>query len=62
MEREYQLFYDHCGQRLNWSEFDECEVKYIGWNGPNEGEVDKESDADCKQVDGGDQEDTAKID
>ena len=35
MEREYQLFCDRCGQRLNWSEFDECEVKYIGWNGPD---------------------------
>ena len=62
MEREYQLFCDRCGQRLNWSGFDECEVKYIGWSEPDEKEVGKESDADCKQVDGGDQEDTAKID
>ena len=50
------------GRGWNWSGFDECEVKYIGWNGPNEDEVNKESDADCKQVDVGDQEDTAKID
>ena len=62
MEYEYQLFFGRCGQRLNWSGFDDVEVRYIGWSGPNEDEVDKESDADCKQVDGGDQEDTAKID
>ena len=31
MEREYQLFCDHCGQRLNWSRFDDVEVQYIGW-------------------------------
>lgn len=62
MEYEYQLFFDRCGQRLNWSGFDDVEVRYIGWNGPNEDEVDKESDADCKQVDGDNQEDTAKID
>ena len=36
MEREYQLFCDRCGQRLNWSEFDECEVKYIGRAGPED--------------------------
>ena len=30
MEREYQLFCDRCGQRLNWSGFEEIEVKYIG--------------------------------
>ena len=30
MEHEYQLFCDRCGQRLNWSGFDNCEVKYIG--------------------------------
>ena len=33
MERDFQRFCDRCGQRLNRSEFDECEVKYIGWNG-----------------------------
>ena len=54
MEREYQLFCDRCGQRLNWSGFEEIEVKYIGW--------DEESDAGGEQVDDGDQEDTAKID
>lgn len=26
MEREYQLFCDRCGQRLNWSELDFAEV------------------------------------
>ena len=59
MEREYQLFCDRCGQRLNWSRFDECEVKYIGWDGP---EDDEKSDAGGEQVDDGDLEDTAKID
>lgn len=29
MEREYQLFCNHCGQRLNWSGFDDVEVRYI---------------------------------
>ncbi len=33
MEREYQLFCDRCGQRLNWSGFDDVEVRYIGWDG-----------------------------
>ena len=33
MERDFQRFCDRCGQRLNWSQFDECEVKYIGWGG-----------------------------
>ena len=59
MEREYQLFCDHCGQRLNWSKFEEIEVKYIGWDGP---EDDEESDADGEQVDDGNQEDTTRID
>ena len=59
MEHEYQCFCDRCGQRLNWSRFDDVEVQYIGWDGADE---DEESDADCKQVDDGDQEDTAKID
>lgn len=61
MEHEYQLFCDRCGQRLNWSEFDECEVKYIGWDGP-ENDEDEESDAGGEQVDDGDQEDTTRID
>ena len=52
MEREYQHFYDRCGQRLNWNRFDDCEMRHIGWN-----ETEDESDADCKQVDDGDQED-----
>lgn len=38
MEREYQLFCDRCGQRLNWSKFEEIEVKYIGWDGPEDDE------------------------
>lgn len=29
MKREYQLFCNHCGQRLNWSGFDDVEVRYI---------------------------------
>mgnify|MGYP004620755347 CR=1 FL=1 len=53
MERKYQLFCDHCGQRLNWSKFDECEVKYIGWDG-SEDDEDEESDAGGEQVDDGD--------
>ena len=61
MEREYQLFCDRCGQRLNWSGFDECEVKYIGWDGPEDDE-DEESDAGGEQVDDGAQEDTTRID
>ena len=27
MEHEYQLFCDRCGQRLNWSGFDDVEVR-----------------------------------
>lgn len=61
MEREYQLFCDRCGQRLNWSKFDDVEVRYIGWDGP-EDDDDEESDAGGEQVDDGDQEDTTKID
>ena len=61
MEREYQLFCGRCGQRLNWSGFDECEVKYIGWDGPEDDE-DEESDAGGEQVDDGAQEDTTRID
>ena len=26
---------DRCGQRLNWSEFDDVEVRYIGRDGPD---------------------------
>ena len=59
MEREYQFFCDQCGQRLNWSGFDDVEVRYIGWDGPEDN--DEESDAGDKQVDDGNQEDTAKI-
>ena len=35
MEYEYQLFCDRCAQRLNWSEFDDVEVRHIGWDGPD---------------------------
>lgn len=59
MEHEYQFFCDRCGQRLNWSKFDECEVKYIGWDRP---EDDEGSNAGSEQADDGNQEDTAKID
>ena len=59
MEREYQLFCGRCGQRLNWSRFDECEVRHTGWDGPEE---DEESDAGGEQVDDGNQEDTTRID
>ena len=45
MEREYQLFCGRCGQRLNWSGFDDVEVQYIGWAGPEDDE-DEESDID----------------
>lgn len=61
MEREYQLFCDRCGQRLNWSGFDNCEVKYIGWDGPEDDE-DEESDAGGEQVDDVNQENTTRID
>lgn len=27
---------NHCGQRLNWSGFDDVEVRYIGWDEPDE--------------------------
>ena len=52
MEREHQHFCDRCGQLLNWDRFDDCEMRHIGWN-----EAENESDANCKQVDDGDQED-----
>lgn len=54
MEREYQLFCDRCGQRLNWSRFNDAEVRYIEWDGPDE---------DSKEeTDGGFEEDNSKID
>lgn len=59
MEREYQCFCDRCGQRLNWSGFNECEMKYMGWDGPEDDEDD--SNVDCKQVDDANQKDSAKI-
>lgn len=59
MEREYQLFCDRCGQRLNWSGFDDCEVKYVGWDGP---EDDDEDESDSEQVDNDNQEDAFEID
>ena len=37
-------------------------MKYIGWDGPEDDEVDEESDAGGEQVDDYAQEDTAKID
>ena len=33
LEREYQKFCDRCGQRLDWSKYDEAEIRYIGWDG-----------------------------
>ena len=35
MEREYQRFCDRCGQRLSWRDFDDAEVIYVGWDGPD---------------------------
>lgn len=32
LEREYQKFCDRCGQRLDWSKYDEAEIRYIGWD------------------------------
>ena len=61
MEREYQLFCDRCGQRMNWSKFEEIGVRYIEWDGPEDG-AEAESELDENQVDDGYQEDTAKID
>ena len=46
MEREYQRFCDRYGQRLNWSRFEEIEVKYIGWDG-----VDEDEDDDASEID-----------
>lgn len=40
MEHEYQFFCDRCGQRLNWSGFDDAEVKHIGWDGVEDYEID----------------------
>lgn len=36
IEREYQTFCDRCGQHLDWSDYDNAEIKYIGWNGPDD--------------------------
>lgn len=48
MKREHQLFCDRCGQRLNWNGFDDCEVKYVGWNGVEEdGEEGSDQADDC---------------
>lgn len=44
MEREYQRFCDRCSQRLNWSGFDDVEVRYIGWDGV---EDDDRPEAQC---------------
>lgn len=33
MEYEYQLYCNCCGQRLEWSKYDEAEEEFIGWNG-----------------------------
>ena len=35
LEFEYQLFCDRCGQRLNWRDFDDAEIVYIGWDEPD---------------------------
>lgn len=42
MEREYQSFCDRCGQRLDWSKYENAEVVYTGWNGPAANEDDKQ--------------------
>ena len=60
MERVYQLFCDRCGQRLNWSGFDDVEVQYIGWDGPDD-DAEAESELDANQVDDGNPEDSFKI-
>lgn len=54
MQREYQLFCDRCGQRLNWSGLDDVKVRYIGWA---EVEDKGEEKYDSEQVDDGAQED-----
>lgn len=45
MERDFQRFCDRCGQRLNWSEFDDVGVQYIGWDGVEE-DAEQEDDSD----------------
>lgn len=35
LEHEYQLFCDRCGQRLSWRDFDDAEIVYVGWDGPD---------------------------
>ena len=42
MEREYQAFCDRCGQRLDWSKYEDAEVVYTGWSGPAANESDEQ--------------------
>ncbi len=35
VEREFMSFCDRCGQRLSWRDFDDAEVIYVGWDGPD---------------------------
>ena len=42
MEREYQAFCDRCGQRLDWSKYEDAEVVYTGWSGPAANEDDEQ--------------------
>ena len=37
-EREYQRFCDRCGQRFDWSKFENAKEVYIGWDGPKDDE------------------------
>lgn len=30
LEREYQKYCDRCGQRLDWSKYDDAKVQYMG--------------------------------
>ena len=42
MEREYQAFCDRCGQRLDWSQYEDTKVVYTGWSGPAANEDDEQ--------------------
>ena len=42
MEREYQAFCDRCGQRLDWSKYEDAKVVYTGWSGPAANEDDEQ--------------------
>lgn len=42
MEREYQAFCDRCGQRIDWSRYEDAEVVYTGWSGPAANEDDEQ--------------------